>query len=155
MTPYEIAETFNGIKERPGDDHHPAILLFFEVAGAGEWVPQDDETPWCSAFVYYVAAMCQMDRPMQYKLRARSWLRSGAEIQTNELRVGYDIVILKRGIEPQPGPATIDAPGHVGFYGGQGDQFVYLLGGNQKDSVCTSGYAKNRILGCRRLVRAI
>ena len=154
MTPYEVAEIYNGIKERPGAEHHPAILSFFEATDGADWV-DDDETPWCSAFVYFCAKACQCDRPMSYQLRARSWLRAGAEIEPHELRVGWDLVIFKRGRDPQPGPERTDAPGHVGFYSGQRDQWIYVLGGNQGNSVCTSSYPRSALLGCRRLVRIV
>jgi len=60
-------------------------------------------------------------------------------------------VILKRGPGEQPGPEVIDAPGHVGLFAGFDATRVLLLGGNQSDTVQVSQYARDRILGIRRL----
>lgn len=46
----------------------------------------------------------------------------------------------------------IEAPGHVGFFAGYEMGTIYLLGGNQGDSVNVSPYPKSRLLGIRRLV---
>lgn len=56
-----------------------------------------------------------------------------------------------RGGGDQPGPETIDAPGHVGFYAGIEGDNILTLGGNQSDSVGISSYPVDRMLGIRRL----
>ena len=90
--------------------------------------------------------------PRSKNLRARSWLEIGGLVQYwYEAKIGFDVVILKRGREPQPGREVIKAPGHVGFFGGWIDNDVYLLGGNQGNKVCLQSYSKDKILGIRRL----
>jgi hypothetical protein len=66
---------------------------------------------------------------------------------------GYDVVVLKRGSGKQPGPDVINAPGHVGFFAGyEYGNKIYLLGGNQGDTVSIAAYDTNRVLGIRRLI---
>jgi hypothetical protein len=75
----------------------------------------------------------------------------GRPIALEDAIVGWDIVILSRGPGEQPGPEVIDAPGHVGLYAGHYTTRVLLLGGNQSDTVQVSQYAKDRVLGVRRI----
>src|SRR5690606_39921274 len=59
--------------------------------------------------------------PRTNSARARSWLRVGITVPIESATKGWDIVVLKRGQGPQPGPEIINAPGHVGFYAGRDD----------------------------------
>ena len=66
---------------------------------------------------------------------------------------GYDVVVLKRGGENQPGPEVLDAPGHVGLFAAttcKRDK-VYMLSGNQNNAVTIAPYPAERILGIRRI----
>jgi len=136
------------VKELPGaENNSPFIMSMLQLDN--RW-PQNDEVPWCSAFVNYVAWLLRL--PRSKSLRARSWLEIGRGVDDwlNDAQPGFDVVILQRGSGPQPGPEVLDAPGHVGFFAGfQGG--VQLLGGNQSDTVNISTYSVNRILGVRRL----
>ena len=134
----EIALTQYGIKEIVGTDHNAAIVSYFHDIGFEQI--NDDETPWCSAFVNWCALKAGFERTS--KLNAQSWLEVGEEINTDFAQLG-DIVILKRGLEPWQG--------HVGFYINQDLNTVYVLGGNQSNMVNIFPYAKSRILGIRRL----
>ena len=62
-----------------------------------------------------------------------------------------DIVVLRRGTGPQPGPEDTTAPGHVGLFAGYEGGNVLVLGGNQGDEVNISRYDRGRILGIRRI----
>lgn len=115
-----------------------------------KWV-ENDETPWCSAFVNFTCFMLP-NVPRSNSLAARSWLLVGQSIPLTDARVGWDIVVMTRGKLPQPGPNVIKAPGHVGFYAGQDEKNVMVLGGNQGDAVNIAPFAKNRILRIVRLV---
>jgi hypothetical protein len=78
----------------------------------------------------------------------------GEAVQISDARVGFDVVVLKRGPEPQPGPeVTQGAPGHVGYFAGLSENGVMLLGGNQHDHVSYENFAPERVLGVRRLHR--
>lgn len=153
-SPYNIASRFIGLDEVPGNEHNPQILAMLRLDQ--EW-PEGDEVPWCSAFVNYVAWLLRL--PRSKSLRARSWLNVGYVIDQQEAEIGCDVVILSRGPAfQQPGPEVINAPGHVGFFAGQerGDRGkIYLLGGNQNNTVSIDSYDCGRILGVRRLYRTI
>jgi hypothetical protein len=60
---------------------------------------------------------------------------------------------LQRGGGDQPGADVIEAPGHVGFFGGFNDHSVMVLGGNQGDTVSLRPFPIERVLGFRRLGR--
>ena len=145
-TAFDIAQVFVGTKEVGGAMDNPQILAMLKLDN--NW-PQDDEVPWCSAFVNYICKLLRL--PRSKSLLARSWLEVGKEIGLPNAKPGFDIVILKRGSGEQPGPEDTTAPGHVGFYAGQAGNFVQVLGGNQSDSVKVSHYPISRILSVRRL----
>lgn len=145
VTAYEIAQRFVGIKEVAGSKHNPFVMSFLTLDQS--W-PDSDEVPWCSGFANYVAWLLRL--PRSKSLAARSWLTVGSSIQLNDARVGFDIVVLTRAGAPQD-PEVLDAPGHVGFFGGiEGDK-VLVLGGNQGNSVSLQRFKVTDILGIRRL----
>ena len=146
VTAFDIAQRFVGTEEVGGAMDNPQILAMLRIDN--NW-PEGDEVPWCSAFVNYPCWLLRL--PRSKSLLARSWLTVGRQVSLDEARAGFDIVILKRGKGEQPGPENTTASGHVGFYAGQDDDFVQLLGGNQADTVKVSSYPKARILGVRRL----
>ena len=141
ITPYDIALRFVGMKEIPGVGANPAVLAMLRLDDT--W-PEGDETPWCSAFVNYVAWLLRL--PRSKSLAARSWLSVGDVIPATGLSSsyaavrGFDVVILERG-----------AVGHVGFFSAFEQDRVWLLGGNQGDAVSVASFDKQRILGVRRL----
>lgn len=146
LTAFGIAQKFMGLKEVAGATNNPAIVAMLQLDS--KWV-QNDETAWCSAFVNWICWL--MGAPRSKSLAARSWLMVGQSISLSDAQRGFDVVVLKRGKDPQPGPEVIKAQGHVGFYAGQGDGTVDLLGGNQGDSVSVQSFPKSRILSVRRL----
>lgn len=146
ITAYDLAQRFIGMEEVSGKTSNPQILAMLTLDQ--EW-PKDDEVPWCSGFVNYIAWLLRL--PRSKNLRARSWLGVGWPIHVNDARAGFDVVILKRGGVIQPGPEVMDAPGHVGFYAGR-DERLLILGGNQSDGVNITAYNSDRLLGCRRLL---
>lgn len=140
MTPYLLSRRYVGvIKERPGQDHHPAIQWWLELCRFGR--NASDETPWCSAFVNFMA--WQFDLPRSESARARSWLDVGIPVAIEEAIAGFDVVVLAR----PPNPAS----GHVGFYDSHSVQTVSLLGGNQANAVNVQAFDRARVLGVRRL----
>lgn len=133
----EIALSQIGIKEIVGDFHNPEVLKYFTEIGHA-WV-KNDELAWCSAFVNWVCL--KAGKPYTKKLNARSWLDIGEKVDKPE--VG-DIVVLWR--KRKDGPF-----GHVGFFCREDKGWVYILGGNQANKVCTMAYPKTRLLEYRRL----
>lgn len=147
VTAYTIAARFVGLRETPGALHTPGIVAMLEIT---DRTVHDDETPWCSAFVNYVAWLLGVQR--SGSLAARSWLTVGTGVSVADARVGYDVVVLSRG--PNSPPATVlHAPGHVGFYAGRDiiQNTVRVLGGNQGDQVSYENFPMTRVLGIRRL----
>lgn len=150
---YELAKTYVAqVEERPGPkDNHPLIQWGFELCGLGRNVA--DEVAWCSAILQ--VPTYQLRLPRSKSAAARSWLDVGLKIRLEDAEPGFDIVVLKRGPEPQPGPeVTKGAPGHVGIFAGldQARKLVTLLGGNQSDSFCLADFPTSQVLGVRRLL---
>lgn len=156
ITPYSIASKFIGLREKSGMAANSAqIVAMLQLDGGASLT--NDEIPWCSAFVNYVAWLAGCERSKS--LAARSWLRVGlgeeipfgATLSMNAAKVGNDIIILQRGAGKQPGPTVLNAQGHVGFYHGHNNTEVYILGGNQSDSVSIARYPISKVLGVKRL----
>lgn len=133
-----IAHNEIGIKEYAGDDDNPDVVKYLKsVDTLKPHAQENDETPWCSAFVNWcmeVSGLCGTESAM-----ARSWLWWG-----------------KRIPEPRKGCVTIlwrESPwckkGHVGFFVKQTSTHVFLLGGNQSDQVNIRKFPKTRVLGYR------
>ena len=152
ITAFDVAQRFVGLKEAPGIASDPHVLAMLRLDAT--WV-ETDGTPWCSAFVNYIAWLLRL--PRSKSLAARSWLRVGVPIELHDARPEFDVVILTRaGATKDPG--VIAAPGHVAFYaghhvgtGGQDDARVLLLGGNQGDSVSIAPFRYHDVIGVRRL----
>jgi len=144
---FDLAMRFAGTKEVAGAASNPMILAMLQLDQT--W-PADDEVPWCSAFINWIAWILRL--PRSKSLRARSWLNVGMPISLNMAEPGFDVIILKRGVGNQPGPEVINAPGHVAFHAGIQDlSTVLLLGGNQANGVTIAPFPRTDILGVRRL----
>src|SRR3972149_9676969 len=100
ITPLWLAERYGTVREFAGADHHPAIQWWHLNAGLGRH--QADETSWCGSYVHNIAWELDLDRP-SLPARARSWLTVGEPIALDDLTPGFDVVILCRGVGPQPG----------------------------------------------------
>jgi uncharacterized protein (TIGR02594 family) len=146
---YRVATNFDGLRELPGAKDNPFILWCFSLTQVPQ--PFHDETPWCSAFMNGLCYI--LDLPRSGSAAARSWLRVGKPVEIHNALVGQDIVILKRGKGPQPGPEVLNAPGHVGVFAGyDGDERIKLLGGNQGDRVCVASFPLSDVIGVRRIL---
>jgi uncharacterized protein (TIGR02594 family) len=139
----KIAASQLGQKEISGPQHNPVIVDYAIEAGF-TWV-NDDETPWCSIFINWVAKNAGLQT--SNKLNARSWLLVGLNVDNS----------------PEPGDIVIfwrESPdswkGHVGIFFGfsANGKRVYCLGGNQGNQVSVSAYSKDNVLGFRRLAPA-
>lgn len=152
ITPLDIARKFLGIKEVPGAASNPQILAFLKLDQS--W-PGGDEVPWCSGLVNYCCWLCdgpQHPVARSKSLAARSWLKVGQPVSLMNAAPGFDVVVLQRGGGVQPGPeVTEGAPGHVGFFLGAEDDQIFLLGGNQKNSVSEQAFPLRQLLGIRRV----
>ncbi|CAM1340440.1 C40 family peptidase [Tenacibaculum amylolyticum] len=134
-----IASREIGTTEIPGPQHNPRIVAYAKEAGF-DFI-NDDETPWCSVFMNWVAQKAQLEST---KLaNARSWLNVGIIVTTPE---PGDIVIFWRE-SPQ------SYQGHVGIFMGysQDQSRIYTLGGNQSNQVSQTALSASQLLGFRRL----
>jgi len=146
VTPFQIATRFLGLREMPGTVSNPQVLAMLRTVDPSV---AGDETPWCSAFVNYIAWLLDMKRSKS--LAARSWLNVGEAVDPDKAWQGFHVVILSRGVGQQPGPHVLKAPGHVGFFAGWDASSVRVLGGNQGDAVTIAPFPKSRILGIREI----
>ncbi len=148
VTPLDLAQKFLGIKEVAGGDSNPHVLAMLRLDQA--W-PANDDVPWCSAFVNYLAWLLGL--PRSRSLSARSWLKVGLPVPLRGALLG-DVVVLSRGSGPQPGPDVLAAPGHVGIFAGYEDESreeLSIVGGNQSNAVTLQTFPMSRVLGIRRL----
>lgn len=129
----KVAESYIGVKEIKGVNHHPAIVRMWKWIKRGGI--KNDEVPWCSAFVG--ACLEQVDIRSSRFESARSYLKWGKRLLTPA--VGC-IVVFKRG----------SWQGHVGFVIGQDDKGrLLVLGGNQNDEVNVRAFDRQRVLDYR------
>lgn len=136
---YNTAKSYLGTSELRGDQHNPKILGFFKAVGH-DWV-ETDETAWCAAFAGAVLEECGYQGTG--KLNARSYLDWGTRVELEDAMLG-DIVVFWRG-RPD------SWKGHVAFYDSHDDEYIYVLGGNQSNSVNIAKYPIERLLGVQRL----
>jgi uncharacterized protein (TIGR02594 family) len=129
-----------GVKEIPGATDHPQIVKYFTELGF-DGSKLKDETAWCSAFANWVAKITGHE--FSGKLNARSWLSVGT---STEAPKWGDVVVLWR-------ESPESWKGHVGFYVKESKRYVYVLGGNQRNSVCIKAYPKSRVLDYKKLQR--
>jgi len=148
MTLYELAQRFIGeVREESGPGRNsPFIVWCLESCGFDSTTP--DEVAWCSAWLNRLCWILRL--PRTKSARARSWLAIGVPTTLQNARPG-DIVVLKRGDGVQPGPEVLDAPGHVGLFSGHDGNAVYVLGGNQGNTVSVANFPVVRLLGIRRV----
>lgn len=146
VTAHSVARRFLRVEEVEGHVSNPQILAMLRLDS--DW-PMDDSTPWCSAFVNYIAWL--LDLPRSKSLRARSWLLIGTPVAIEEAAPGFDVVVLKRGPGHQPGPEVLDVSGHVGFLAGWEGLDVLVLGGNQGNAVTVARFPRKQVIGIRRL----
>lgn len=127
-----------GTTEIKGDQHNSRIIEYAHQAGFN--FINDDETPWCSIFINWLASKLNIEK--SNKLDARSWLNIGQEI--SDPKPG-DIVIFWRGERD-------GWKGHVAvFLGYDSKNNIFCIGGNQSNSVSIATYDSNKVLGFRRL----
>lgn len=135
----EVASKEIGTKEIPGSAHNQRVINYAKESGFN--YINDDETPWCSFFMNWVAKKAGMETSGLGN--ARSWLNVGVTV-----------------VNPEPGDVVIfwrESPnshkGHVGVFMGysQDQTRIYTLGGNQNNQVGETAYSKSQLLGFRRL----
>jgi uncharacterized protein (TIGR02594 family) len=114
-----IARKELGVQETPGSENNPRVLEFLNAtSNLSASSKNRDETPWCSAFVNWVMREAGLEGTKN--ALARSWQKWGEHI--DQPYIGC-IVIFQREQDF----------GHVGFYLGETETHINVLGGNQQD----------------------
>jgi len=134
IAPFLIAMHELGIEELPGTQHNRRILEYHSTTRLDA---TEDEIPWCSSFVNWCVKRSGLDGTNS--ARARSWVEWGEQIFKPALG---DVVVFARGNNP--------AQGHVGFYAGGTYDYVWVLGGNQSNTVKYSQYDRKKLICFRR-----
>lgn len=127
FTWYEVARRELGVKELQGIADNPRIVEYHATTTLRA---TDDEVPWCSSFVNWC-----MFKAGYYGTRsaaARSWAGWGVKI--DKPVKGCVVVLTRKG------------GGHVGFFDGEDESNIILLGGNQDDAVNVRRFRKSRLL---------
>jgi uncharacterized protein (TIGR02594 family) len=136
LTPTWLVPAFQelilGVHEIPGPATNDRIAKYLATVGQAS----DDEIPWCSAFVNFCLQEAGIGGTGQPN--ARSFVAWG---EPTEGKVGA-VCVLSRG-----DPAGWQ--GHVGFVVGLEPGRVFLLNGNQADSVSVASHHTRRLLGYR------
>lgn len=131
-----------GVKEKPGAPDNPRIAEYLHATTIGEPYNDNDETPWCSAFVCWVVdavrgRLGNMAPQSCRSARARDWLSWGIQCPA-PLRGA--IVVFRRDTGTQ---------GHVAFCVGASTAGIRVIGGNQADAVTETTYDEAQVLGYR------
>lgn len=129
-----------GVREIKGRKHDARVLSYYREAGHAEI--GNDEVPWCAAFLG--AMLKRGGCESSGSLMARSYLKWGVPL--DEAKPGA-VAVLSRGSNP--------ALGHVGFIVGAAKGKVFLLGGNQSDSVSIAAFDAKKVLGFRWPAQAV
>lgn len=136
---YREAERLLGVKEIAGKTkHNDDILSLWEDAEIPDKA-QDDETPWCAAFVN--GCLVRGNKPSTKSALARSFLWESNKDKFEHLKKPekYCIGVMKRG--------NSTWQGHVGFVKDFDKDYVYLLGGNQGNAVSVARYPRSHFVG--------
>lgn len=124
-----------GVKEIEGEVDNEAIVQMAHEIGLN-WI-NDDETPWCAIFVGSRLKKCGLS--YLSSAAARDYLTYGIPVMFPE---PGDIVIFDRGA----------GKGHIGFFVGfsHDAKLLWVLGGNQGNSVSIAAFGTVKVLGYRR-----
>lgn len=135
------ARSYTGLAEVEGDASNAIILEMARILAVPHYTA--DSHDWCGLFMAFLAHVTGAEKPSSFLL-ARNWLSVGAPVLRP--RAG-DVCVLWRG--------AIDGPnGHVGLWTGEDETNVWLLGGNQVNTVREFYYPRANVLGYRRLWRS-
>lgn len=128
----EEARRYIGEREIKGPQHNPLIVqMWADIYRRGI---NNDETPWCAAFVGEMLEHVGI-KPTRFE-SAKSYLVWGAQLL--QPAVGCVAVFTREG------------GGHVGFVVGQNEVGALLvLGGNQSDAVNIRVFSRSRVSGYR------
>ncbi len=131
------AQRLQGTAEASGATSNPVILAWAKaLGGVAARFYRNDATPWCGLFAAHCLGATLPDEPLPANpLSALAWADFGRALPAG--RVGAVCVFRRTG------------GGHVGFYAGEDEAALHVLGGNQSDRVGLTRIAKARLVGVR------
>lgn len=129
-----VAKKEMGIHETPGRKDTPRIVEYLETTDYDLPDQYEDEVPWCSAFVNW--CFKQVGIKGTNSAWSQSWLHWGKSL--DDPKTGCVIVFSWGG-----------GKGHVGFVKEADDDGVYVMGGNQHDSVNVTYFSYNNVVAYR------
>ena len=135
---FPIAMAEIGVKEIPGVNANPRIVMYLKSTSLKPDDASKDETAWCSAFVNWCVEKSGYEGTDS--AWARSWLNWGSVIDNDKPITGC-VAIFERD----------ERLGHVGFFIADNGSTVTILGGNQGNGVCIKDYDKKHLLGYRAI----
>jgi len=135
---YRAAESFLGVREVPGLRSNPYIQGW--IYSAAQWLnPDDSKTAWCGCFRAALADITGT-QIVPAAFRALSWTSYGRSIRKvcpAKWPRGATVILKRKGGY------------HVGLLHAAAPGEVYILGGNQSDSVSIALYAESAVLDVR------
>jgi len=139
---YELAKEKIGQHEVKGGEN--AFIL--ECHATTTLCAKEDEVPWCSAFVNWCVKRAGVLGTNS--AAAISWLKWGVALE--EPREGC-VVVLRQKIKGADKETGSSSGNHVAFFQKLEGGRIFLLGGNQSDSVKVSsfGLTSYEVLGYR------
>jgi uncharacterized protein (TIGR02594 family) len=134
---YIEAQRHKGLKEVAGKQHSSVIQKWLKFLKAG-W--SDDETAWCGTYVGWCIGSTLPDEPLPTNpFGARRWEKFGEPLKVPAIGA---VAVFWRG-------SKTGWQGHVGFYAGEDQSCIHVLGGNQSNAVTVTRISKSRLLGYR------
>jgi uncharacterized protein (TIGR02594 family) len=134
--PVLLALSFYGETPIDGPKDNKQIVEFLESCGYP--ASTHDEVPWCSAFLVWCFKQCGIETPAN--AAAISWLEFGT--QTDQPKLG-DIVVFGW-------PTLNPIHHHVGFFIRETLNGLYVLAGNQDNTVDIALWRNRSVLSYRR-----
>lgn len=122
-----------GTREVVGSQHNPRVLEYWRLGRVALTV-NDDETPWCAAFVCAALESSSVRSPRTPRARG---FAAGPTLAPCDARLGAIVVL-----SSDRGPAS----GHVGILTGIGSGTLVLLGGNQGNRVCEASFSSSKLI---------
>jgi uncharacterized protein (TIGR02594 family) len=134
---YKVAqlELKKDVKETPGIEHNVEILKYHKSLDGISF--DEDEIPWSSSFVNW--CLSEVDITGTNSGMNRSWLNWGKRLDIP--KVGCVVVLWRESKQSWKG--------NVGFYVGENDNEILILGGNLNNSVSIVPISKEYILDYR------
>ncbi len=132
-----------GVTEVKGEKSNPQIMEYHKYSTIKNMFGFADSVPWCASFVCW--ALEKVGMGSTNKQLARSFEKWGVSVKAAPLP--GDIVTFWR-TSPKSGY------GHVGFFVKKTTKGIYVLGGNQNDSVNVALFSTAKLTDIRRSSKA-